>query len=67
MTEEIIINGMNCAHCERTIKTFVGEIQGVKDMQVDLARKILKVEFEAPASLEQIKEAILDSGFEPSK
>ncbi|GAD19174.1 copper ion binding protein [Helicobacter fennelliae] len=64
MKETLKVNGMNCAHCENKIKTFVNELKGVKNTEVSLSTKEVSVEFESPATLEQIKEAILDSGFE---
>ena len=62
--EEIQVRGMRCNHCVEKIKRFVGEVSGVSALSVDLERKIVAVDFESPATLEAIKEAILDSGFE---
>lgn len=64
MTETIEIVGMSCNHCIEKIKRFVGEVEGVEDMQISLENKTLKVSFNSPATLEQIKDAVLDSGFE---
>lgn len=62
--EEIQVRGMSCNHCVEKIKRFVGEVSGVSAVSVDLEQKIVAVDFESPATLEAIKEAILDSGFE---
>ncbi|MCE3038264.1 heavy-metal-associated domain-containing protein [Helicobacter anatolicus] len=56
--------GMKCNHCIDKIEKFVGEIDGVELVDVDLKNAQVKVVFE-PSSLENnIKEAILDSGFD---
>ena len=54
MKETLKVNGMNCAHCENKIKTFVNELKGVKNTEVSLSTKEVSVEFESPATLEQI-------------
>ena len=64
MTAEIKVRGMHCNHCIEKIKRFVGKVSGVSKVEVDLEQKIVAVDFALPATLEAIKEAILDSGFE---
>lgn len=64
MIAEIKVCGMHCNHCVDKITRFVSEIEGVSEVRVDLDARIVCVDFESPASLESIKEAILDSGFE---
>lgn len=64
MTAELKVRGMHCNHCVEKVKRFVGEVSGVSKVEVDLERGIVAVDFSAPANLETIKEAILDSGFE---
>lgn len=58
------VSAMTCNHCVNKIKQFVGEIEGVTNIDINLDTKIIKVDFNAPASIDLIKEAILDSGFE---
>lgn len=64
MTAELKVRGMHCNHCVEKVKRFVGEVSGVSEVSIDLERGIVAVDFSAPANLETIKEAILDSGFE---
>lgn len=63
MKEMLNVDGMNCNHCIDKITRFVGEIEGVKNIQVSLESKSVEVEFESPANLEMIREAIEDAGF----
>lgn len=58
------VEGMHCQKCVDKVEKFVGEIDGVSLINVDLANKSVSVEFESPADKEQITEAILESGFE---
>lgn len=64
MTIQLSIGGMRCEKCVDKIEKFVGEIDGIDLIDVDLQSQILKVNFSHPATLESIKEAILDAGFE---
>ncbi|CBG39485.1 copper-binding metallochaperone CopP [Helicobacter mustelae] len=64
MEKIFLVDGMRCNHCVDKIEKFVGEIDGVELVDVDLQNQKVKVVFE-PAALEtQIKDAILDSGYE---
>lgn len=58
------VEGMSCSHCIDKIEKFVGEIDGVGFIDVDLKNKAVSVEFQNPANEELISEAILDAGFE---
>lgn len=64
MTIKIHVDGMHCQKCVDKIKRFVGEIQGVEHIDIDLQSKDVHVRFQAPAQEELIKEAIEDAGFE---
>lgn len=58
------VEGMKCGKCVDKIEKFVGEIEGVQMIEVNLEHKNVKVEFENPANETAIREAILDAGFE---
>ena len=64
MQVTLTVEGMHCQKCVDKVEKFVGEIDGVSLINVDLAKKSVSVEFESPADKEQITEAILESGFE---
>ncbi len=63
MRKTLYIEGMNCDHCVDKIKRFVGECDGIKHINISLENKTLEVEFDAPTTIENIIEAIEDSGF----
>lgn len=64
MEFEFKVNGMKCESCVDRIEKFVGEIDGVEFIDVKLKEGRVKVGCNTGVSKEQIKEAILDSGFE---
>ncbi|STP11619.1 copper iron binding protein [Helicobacter cinaedi] len=64
MRVELNVSGMRCAKCVDKIEKFVGEIEGISLVDVNLQDSKVIVEFETPATQELITEAILDAGFE---
>ncbi|PAF44741.1 copper ion binding protein [Helicobacter sp. 11S02596-1] len=64
MQKEFRVLGMSCSHCVDKIEKFIGEIDGVSHIDVDLDQKIVSVSFQAPASEKAIIEAIGDAGYE---
>ncbi|PAF49586.1 hypothetical protein BKH41_02670 [Helicobacter sp. 12S02232-10] len=64
MKKEFKVSGITCSHCVDKIEKFVGEIDGVNQIDVDLDKKIVSVAFESPANEKEIVEAICDAGYE---
>lgn len=58
MKETISVKGMMCAHCEATVEKKVKAIVGVTAVKADHIDGKVVVEFKAPATLNEIKEAI---------
>lgn len=56
------VSGMSCDHCVNRVKSFLGDVEGVEEVRVDLARGLVEVKGEVQEEI--LKEAILDSGFE---
>lgn len=64
MQTEINVAGMHCQKCVDKIERFVGELEGISQIDVDLKAQKVRVVFDAPASEQAIKDAIADAGFE---
>jgi copper chaperone len=68
MAKEIVnlsVEGMSCSHCENSVKKAVGALKGVSTVTVDLKAKRVLVELESgEVSLEKIKNAIEDEGYD---
>jgi len=59
------VKGMSCGHCVKSVEGSVGELNGVQHVEVNLNEAKVTVEFDQnKVSLESIKEAIDDQGYE---
>ncbi len=59
------VQGMSCGHCVSSVEKSVGALNGVEQVNVNLADGLVDVAFnEAQVTLEQIKETIDDQGYE---
>lgn len=65
MKQVIAVDGMHCGHCQQAVEGAVRKLAGVRSADVDLAAKSLTVDFdEAQVTIEAIKEAVEDQGFD---
>lgn len=65
VSRTIKVTDMTCDHCVQTIKKAVGETAGVKQIDVNLQKKQVSVEFdESQTDLETIIAKIADAGYE---
>lgn len=62
------VGGIHCENCASKVKAILKGIKGVKHIEVEVIKMqrsgIVKIEFDTPASIEAIKEEILDCGYE---
>jgi copper chaperone len=65
--KELIAADMSCNHCKMTIESAVKGLSGVTHINADPATKKVTVDFdEKKVSLEDIKSAIINAGYEVS-
>jgi len=57
------IPNISCGHCVMSIKNELSELEGVKNVEGDPANKNIVVEWEAPATLENIKHTLKDINY----
>ena len=62
MEKEILIEGMHCNHCVEAVKKALSEIDGVKNVDVDLKKNIAVVDAENVKD-EVLADAIDSIGF----
>ena len=61
------VDGMKSAECERRVKSALGELEGVRKVEVDIPGKLIAVAHDPyTASEVQIKNAISARGFQIS-
>ena len=56
------INGMACEHCVKSVKEALGEIKGIKVLDVKIGSA--EVEAENASVLNEIREKLDDAGYE---
>lgn len=64
MQTVIKIEGMSCGHCENHVKNEMLEIAGVTSVEVSLASGSATVEHEESVTLDALKAAVVEVGFE---
>ena len=57
------IPNISCGHCVMTIQTEVAELQGVLSVKADAGAKQAVVEYDAPATVEQIKNLLAEINY----
>lgn len=59
------VDGMSCSHCEQTVMNTVGSLNGIVSVKVNLAGKMVIVEYEPEKiAIDTIKDVIEDQGYE---
>lgn len=59
------IPNINCGHCVHTIKTEVGDLEGVKSVEASAETRKATITFDAPATEEQIVELLKEINYPP--
>lgn len=60
----INIKGMSCNHCVMAVTKALNEIDGVKDVSVELATGEAKFNEERPVDMDIVKEKLKKAGYE---
>ncbi len=59
------VSGMSCQHCVARVKKAVSKLDGVTNVEVDLASGVVAVDVaDGKATRELIAEAIVDAGYD---
>ncbi|MYW95977.1 heavy-metal-associated domain-containing protein [Amycolatopsis rubida] len=58
------VQGMTCGHCVGSVKEEVGDLAGVRTVDVDLATGAVKVTSAEPISHEAVKAAVAEAGYQ---
>lgn len=65
-TETFNVPGISCQHCVNAISNEVGGLGGVKDVQVELESKTVRVNADKTVSRETLVAAIQEAGYDVS-
>lgn len=61
--ETLAIPNISCGHCVMSIKNELGELEGIASVEGDPSMKTITVQWDAPASLEQIKATLKEINY----
>ena len=64
MKKNIMIEGMSCMHCVGRVKNALEEMEGVKEVTVDLEGKSATINLEKDIEDALLKEKIEDAGYD---
>lgn len=56
---------IHCGHCTHTIKMELADLPGVKKVDADVTSKMVTVEWDAPATWEQIEDTLVEINYPP--
>lgn len=62
-TVTFYIPNISCGHCVHTIKTELGEMQGIIAVEADAPTKKAMITFDAPATEESIKQLLAEINY----
>ena len=62
-TQTFTVTGMTCGHCVSSVTEEVQEIDGVRNVVVDLASGSLKFDSHEPVSREAVEAAVREAGY----
>ena len=62
-SKTFIAPNISCGHCTRTIEMELGDLAGVRNVKAEVESKQVAVEWDAPASWDQIKDLLVEIGF----
>jgi copper chaperone len=66
-SKTVNVPSISCEHCVRTIQNEVAEIEGVQRVQADEQTRQVLVEWEAPATWEQIEAKLIEINYPPAQ
>lgn len=61
--DTLSIPNISCGHCVMSIKNELSELDGIAAVDGDPAQKTITVEWDTPASLDQIKETLKEINY----
>ena len=58
------VKGMSCQHCVMSVTKALGQLDGIKNVQIDLAKGEVRFDNTKNTASDQIQKAITDAGYE---
>ena len=64
MASVIKVKGMSCQHCVMSVTKALNQLEGIKNVQVDLAKGEVRFDNSKEITSTRIEKAIKDAGYE---
>lgn len=64
---EYLVPNISCGHCVHTIQMELGELAGVSRVDASQTSKNVVIEFDPPATKEQIENVLIEINYPPQK
>ena len=64
MVSVLKVKGMSCQHCVMSVTKALGQLEGIKNVQVDLAKGEVRFDNTKEVASNRIEKAIEDAGYE---
>ena len=64
MATTLKVKGMSCQHCVMSVTKALGQLEGIKNVQVDLAKGEVRFDNSKEVPSNRIENAIKDAGYE---
>lgn len=58
-----LVPNISCGHCVMTIKNELGDLEGISKVEGDPGKKEITVQWDAPATLDKIKETLKEINY----
>ena len=58
------VKGMSCQHCVMSVTKALGQLEGIKNIQVDLAKGEVRFDNTQEVASNRIEKAIAEAGYE---
>ncbi|KUI43146.1 cation-transporting ATPase [Mycobacterium sp. IS-1590] len=63
-TTTVTVTGMTCEHCAASVREELGEIPGVKTVDVDVASGAVTIDSSEPVGAAAIRAAVEEAGYQ---
>ena len=64
MATTVKVRGMSCQHCVMSVTNALGQLEGIKNVQVDLAKGEVRFDNSKEIASSRIEKAIQDAGYQ---
>lgn len=64
MASILKVKGMSCQHCVMSVTKALGQLEGIKNVQVDLPKGEVRFDNTRAVASDRIEKAIADAGYE---